>query len=445
MRSPSLGTVRWSLVGLCALFAVSPACSDNPGLGADGGDGSDSGSDGSDSGTDGADSGDSGDGGDLGLDGGLGDGSGASGNGSGGSGPVCETASSEAILQPIYLAFAFDVSGSMGHYDRPRWWHDPDAKWIPVVEATTAFFQDQASAGISASMALFPSSGDSTTKCSASTYESPEVVMAQLPSNDFADVFDAYEEEVGSPLAGGNWRGGTPTLAAFTGTATYLQGFQGANPDAKFAVVLVTDGLPQSCSNAGVQEVTDAVSDLYTNDSVPTYVIGIENPTTPPSSLPSAWPDWGNCDDPDDPGGDDTPCSPPENLSALNGIASAGGTDSAFLIDTGDPVATQTAFRAAIDAIRAQAISCDLGIPDHPTPGMSFDKDKIDVSVTVDGDTTRLDYDPDCEQAGSWRYDDQDEPSMIQLCPAACTDIQSQPGADLNVDFLCEVRPDVVK
>ncbi len=362
-------------------------------------------------------------------------------NGSGdGDGPVCETASSETELAPIFLAFAFDVSGSMGHYDHPNWWHDPEAKWLPVRQATQAFFEDASSSGISASMGLFPAQ---TAKCEAETYGAPEVTMKELPSTAFASAFDAYEAEVGDPLAGGAWRGGTPTLAAFSGTSDYLDQFRTADPTAKVAVVMVTDGLPQGCSSQAndIGSITTAVGNLYEGGSgVRTYVIGIENPTAAPAELPAydGWNNWG-CG-----AGNSSPCDPPDTLSALNGVAAAGGTTEAFLIDTGDPEATKANFRAAIDAIRTQAVSCELSIPPHPIPGRAFDKDKIDVSYTVDSASTRLDYDPTCQESGTWRYAD-DEASLIELCPDTCDLIRSTPGADLNVDFLCEIRPDVVK
>src|SRR5690606_4904346 len=99
---------------------------------------------------------------------------------------------------------------------------------------------------------------------------------------------------------------------------------------------------------------------------------------------------------------------------------------------------------AAIDQIRTEAISCELGIPPHPMGG-TFDADKVDVSYTLDGDSTRFDYEPDCEVSGAWHYDDEDDPTLIVLCPETCTFVQSTPGAELNVDFLCEDRPVVVR
>ncbi len=360
------------------------------------------------------------------------------GSGPGGAGPVCESASSEAQLDPVLLAFAFDVSGSMGKYDYPYWWHDPAAKWTPVRQATETFFADEDSAGISASMAFFPRNEDS---CDAESYETPEVAMTDLPSTSFSSAFDDYEDEVGTPLAGGDWRGGTPTLPAFTGTSTYLTTLQADNPDAQVAVVLVTDGLPQSCDGNDVEAVSAAAAALYANGAgTRTYVIGIENPTTPPATLPTydGWDDWG-C------GADDSePCDAPDTLGALHEIAAAGGTTEAFLIDTGDPAATQAAFRAAIEAIRSQAVSCELGIPPNPMGG-TFDADRIDVTYTVGGQTTRLDYDPLCEVESSWHYDDEANPTSIQLCADTCSLVQSLPGVQLDVAFLCEDRPAVVR
>lgn len=389
------------------------------------------------------------DGGGLGV---IGSGGGDS-SGSGGDGPVCEQTSAETELAPIFLAFAFDVSGSMGHFDRPNWWHDPDAKWTPVAEATAAFFQDADSTGISASMKLFPSLGSSDVKCAADTYEAPEVTMRGLPSDAFADVFADYEAEVDTnddgDLRGGAWRGSTPTLAAFTGTATYLDTFRAANPDAKFVVVLVTDGLPQGCTGQDdVALVAGAAETLLSDSGVPTYVIGIQNPADPPGgwdtpALPAGWANWGTCPA-GSTGGGAEPCTSLDTLGALDAIAAAGGSETAFLIDTDDPEATKTAFKNAINAIRTQAVSCDLEIPPHPDGG-TFDKDKINVSRTFEGETTALTYDPDCTEENAWRYDDEDDPSYIELCPATCDDVRGAPGTDLNVDFLCEVRPGVIR
>ncbi len=379
-------------------------------------------------------------GGSLGL-GGAGNGA---TNGMGG-GSVCESAQSDAELQPIYLGFAFDVSGSMGQLDHPNWWHDPTKKWMPVVEATKAFFADEASTNIFASMALFPVQGDKATKCDAESYSEPVVEMTALPSDEFADALDAYEDEVGTPLAGGAWRGNTPTLAVVNGTLDYLRAQMAEHPGAKFALVLVTDGVPAGCDgDDDIGGIADVVADALATDGIPTYVIGVENPTTPPTSLPTGWDDQG-CDEDGDRVDDGTFwCTPPNALASLDQIAVAGDTTKAELIDTNNPETTKTALTNAINAIRENSISCDLDIPPHPQGG-TFDKDKIDVRYLSGTKNTRLIYDPDCEEEAAWHYDDEDDPGSIVLCDATCLTVQSDPEAQLQVDFLCKPRPEIVK
>jgi hypothetical protein len=99
--------------------------------------------------------------------------------------PSCEaTATGEARLEPVRLAFAFDVSGSMGKLDYP--YHDPTLKWEPVVAATKAFFTDPASTGISASLTFFPIDADESERCDANSYDTPDVPMTALPSTAFS-------------------------------------------------------------------------------------------------------------------------------------------------------------------------------------------------------------------------------------------------------------------
>jgi len=331
----------------------------------------------------------------------------------------------------VYLAFAFDVSGSMGKLDRPNWWHDPEAKWKPVVSATRAFFESTGLKRLNASMALFPAEDDD---CDVDTYQEPTVGMTELPSPAFGEALAAYEDEVGEPLAGGDWRGGTPTFAALSGTARSLDELREAEPDAAFAVVLVTDGLPQGCSEE-LDEAVERAEELAA-EGLRTYVIGIQNPTLPPSELPQDWSDWGSCDD----GGGETPCPSPDTLQALNQIADAGGTGTAFLIDTNDPTATETAFSSAIDAIRQSSFSCSLPIPPNPMGG-SFEPDFIDVTVKRGGTTMGLKFDESCNAADSWHFVADSSPLELELCPNTCEDIVAEGDAELLIDFLCEERP----
>lgn len=76
---------------------------------------------------------------------------------------------------------------------------------------------------------------------------------------------------------------------------------------------------------------------------------------------------------------------------------------------------------------------------------MTFEGDKIDVAVTMNGTTTTLPYDEECSEPVGWHFDDPDAPVQIELCATTCADLQSAPDAAVKVEFLCEPRVDVVK
>lgn len=370
-------------------------------------------------------------------------------NGEGGAGQACESSESQAELAPIYLAFAFDVSGSMGHLDCPFWNHDPVVKWTPVVEATTEFFGDASSVNINASMTLFPSLGDNSVKCDPATYADPDVAMQALPSAEFAAVLAAYEDEVGlsdytDPVpidGGGPWRGGTPTRAVVGGVLETLRPLRDEHPDAKVALVLVTDGVPQGCTGNTIPDVVDAVSAALEEDDIHTYVIGVKDPATPPDVAP--WEEEGQrvwaCGGPAwESGYSDVDTPRPTNPDALDNlgqIAVAGGTGEAILIDTGNPSGTKAALRLAIDRIRAEAVSCKLDRP-PPPPGETFDPDRVNVRYDSGDDSVPLGFDPECEADDAWRYEGSGT-DVIELCPTTCERIQQDPYATIQVEFGC--------
>ena len=321
-------------------------------------------------------------------------------------GSVCATVRAEAELAPVHLAFAFDVSGSMGKGDEP--WHDRSLKWDPVTAATRAFFADDASSGLLASLTFFPEDGDEDERCELGAYEEPDVEMTELPSESFGEAIDEIE-----PESEDDWRGGTPTLFAVQGVTESIRAYREDHPG-HFALVLVTDGYPQGCDDDAdsVDAVVDEVRSALDDDEIETYVIGVANPPI-----------------------DDAP----DTVSDLQAIAEAGGTDEAFLIDTGDPEATSTAFRDAVSAIRGRAITCSLPIP-TPPDGRELDRRKVAVTYGHAGSAPEvLRYDPDCGGDDTWHYDVPAAPTAIELCEQTCQVVQSDPAAELGVDFACEV------
>jgi hypothetical protein len=321
---------------------------------------------------------------------------------------TCASSTARAELQGIELAFAFDVSGSMGKGDEP--YHDRQLKWDPVVEASLSFFESEAIERVSASLVFFPTDADEDERCDVSSYARPDVELQELPSTDFRSAIVAI-----TPEDEDDWRGGTPTLAVLRATIGRVNNLDAGVTSNKRAVVLVTDGTPQGCSEEddSIDNLANTVSEL--RKEVPVYVVGVANPITE--------------EEPD----------PPDNVSSLDLIAQAGGTNLPFLINTGDPQATIAAFSQAINSIRNQALSCEVAIPDPPT-GMTLDINKVNVTVTSDGNVSALVYSEDCADPEAWRFDDEESPSAITLCPASCERTKSMQAATLDVEFGCERR-----
>jgi hypothetical protein len=317
---------------------------------------------------------------------------------------ACAAQTAEAKRRPVFLAFAFDVSGSMGKLDYA--WHDPALKWEPVVAATESFFADASSVGISASLTFFPAK---SSKCSATTYGTPDVPMTVLPSTSFADAIAAI-----TPTSSDDWRGGTPTLAVVEGVFSQLTTVVTDNPGASVAVVLVTDGYPQGCDENDISLVQAAVA---AHPTIPTYVIGVENP--PISSAP-------------------------DTVTNLDAIAQSGKTNQAFLIRTGDPTATSQQLANVIEGIRGASISCELTMPAPPT-GETLDTRQVNVTYRSLDTNTPFIYDPTCATAKAWHFDNANTPTTVVLCPNDCTTVMEDPNANVIIEFGCEQRTPILQ
>jgi len=326
---------------------------------------------------------------------------GGTGTGTGSGSSACASVSSAVELEPVHLAFAFDVSGSMGKGDKP--WHDKKLKWEPVVSATRTFFEAPSSSGLTASLTFFP--GENSRRiCTASEYNAPDVAMTALPSKLFGQQIDAI-----APKTAAEWRSGTPTLAVMRGSRSFVNDYRKAH-EGRYAVVLVTDGYPQLCG-ADVDNVDVVVAEAQAalGESLQTFVVGVANPKV---------------------------ADAPDTVSDLHRIAAAGGTEQAFLIDTGDPAATASTFTKAIEQIRKAAISCSLTIPSQDAG--EFDAHNVLVHYRTGSDVRELKYDKSCTTESAWHYDNVEKPTQIVLCDSTCSEVRANPAAALEVEFACE-------
>ncbi len=350
--------------------------------------------------------------------------------GGGDTGMSCAAIDAPTTLQEVVLAFVFDVSASMGNESLP--YFSRALKWDPVVAATKAFFADPDSSGLSATLTFFPNElaaiasagggfaggggpgggGMGGPECDAGEYATPDVPLTPLPSDAFAAAIDAV-----TPPDADSWRLGTPTLAALQGTYTAIDTMRTQNPNSRYTVVLVTDGMPALCPNPQADSVTDvADAAAAVAATTPTYVIGVANPVT--------------ADEPD----------PPDSVSGLNEVAQAGGTQSAFLVDTSNPTQTAEELKTIIEQIRESSFSCSVSIP-PPPGGEVFDQTKVNVqySSTATGPVDYA-YDPTCAAPNAWHYDDEANPTTIEVCPTVCDSLRASPDGQLNVQFGCQTR-----
>lgn len=333
----------------------------------------------------------SGSSGNNGSNGGFGGGDTDGGNNNSSGNVACAAQESAAERKPVKLLIALDQSGSMGG-------NENNQKWVPVTTALKAFLTESRSSGIAASMRLFPTSGQNDTpafKCTPENYSVPNVPMTDLPN---AAPFSA------KLVANPSFKH-TPTRAVLRATVADAKVVAAANPNAKVAIVLITDGAPAGCEDTPMgNDIDDVANEVKgTKATIPTYVIGVGA------------------------------------VSNLNKVAQAGGPRDAFIVALNDPSATQQQFFDAIDEIRGASISCEVTIPSPPT-GQTLDPTKVNVNYTPTGKAAQaLGYDEKCAGDG-WHYDDKNAPKQVVLCPSTCAIAKADPTAKLALEFGCETR-----
>lgn len=325
---------------------------------------------------------------------------------------VCNAQVREGQRVPIDMYFLVDSSGSMAERVTGG------SKWEVVSSALIAFLNDPRNTGTGVGIGYFPSVAQSSCmlgqadcfcipvinlcfptaggSCTVSDYSQPAVPMA-LPPQISALVSDIGGHDIG---------GGTPTRPALEGALQYLGQWASQHPERKPLLVLATDGEPSGCGTNTPQDVADvAAGALAGPHGIRTFVIGVGS-----------------------------------SLTSLNLVAQAGGTDNAFLVDTGGDVAK--AFADALDQIRGAATSCDFAIPGAGAGGETIDPSKVNVSYTATGSTsptrvpqTFMGDASNCDSAGGWYYDHPTAPTSIKLCEATC---RSLSGSAIQVEFGCD-------
>jgi hypothetical protein len=303
----------------------------------------------------------------------------------------CAEISRKAELPPVDMLLALDTSDSMNYLQ----------KWPSVKAALKAFVADSRFAYIGMGLQYFPLRA----QCKVGDYATPAVPIGPLLTTAGAIASSLDEQRMS---------GGTPMVPMLQGVIDYTRGYAEKNPDRRTVVVLATDGIPDTSCIAGstpntlANVVAVAQAGASGKPAVPTFVIGVGS-----------------------------------ELTALDQIAQAGGTTSAFLVDTSKDI--QSAFLTALNDIRRE-LACEYKVPPPPSSEIAIDYAAVKVRYTSGGASeyfVNVGKQESCAQAGDkgWYYDDPKKPTKILLCPATCKKASSTDDSQVDVVFGCKAVP----
>jgi hypothetical protein len=246
----------------------------------------------------------------------------------------------------------------------------------------------------------------------ANYYAMPDVAVGVLPG-----AATALNGALTAQTPGGY----TPTGPALTGALDFARARLSSLPEHRVAIVLVTDGLPggfipnhpnADCTPADVPGIAAILGGTKGAKGAPpvlTFVIGIFDSATAGTAQPN-----------------------------LNMLASAGGTTSAVIVNSGQSVTQQ--LQDALKQVQSKAIACEYKVP--PT-GVDFNK--VNVTFMSGSNKTSVGHVPsnnpaDCDARGGWYYDKtppQETPTSIKACPKSCELFQTDVNGQVNIALGC--------
>jgi hypothetical protein len=209
-----------------------------------------------------------------------------------------------------------------------------------------------------------------------------------------------------------NLAGGTPTATAVSVALDHLRSL---DPKVPRAILLVTDGAANCAEGAeppALFEVYDdslhaLVGDAFTNEGIPTYVVGvgIEDLTTPAAQ--DGTPDEVNA------------------FAELNDLATLGGRPKADPDEKFYNTVNEIELTAALKAITFDALTCVVPL-DPPLAAPEG------IAVEVDG--VAIPQVEACGTESGWAFTNPGGPfDAIVLCGSACTGLKLAGEADVTV------------
>ena len=358
------------------------------------------------------------------------DGNGGGGGGGGGGltvdAPACATSVTKADQVPLDLYIMLDQSSSMDDSV-----NGGGSKWSSVTSAIQTFMGQPGLDGVSVGLQYFAvpaGTSNSCTvlsctvdadcgasacgpcvanvclgylgslggddSCTAGDYATPAVEIAPLPG-----VASSINASLGTHSPSTS----TPTSAALQGAVDHAKAWAQAHVSDAVAVILATDGDPTECDTSLSDIDAIAATAFGGTPKIPTFVIGVGT-----------------------------------DVSNLNGIAAAGGSTSAYLVDTGMNVNQQ--FLDAMNAIRHAALGCAYTIPMGSGP-VDYSQVNVVYQPGNGGQPQTLPYvtsQANCPSSGNgWYYDNPAAPTEIILCSSTCTTIEADTMGEVDITLGC--------
>jgi hypothetical protein len=318
--------------------------------------------------------------------------------------PVCAGATTEGAVKKVNMLITLDRSGSMA-----------GTKWSATTTALKSFFQAPSSAGLNVAFEAWATSpgtlggiahdGCGQTTCNSTPCSNPIVPAGTLLAT--SAPADVQEQKLVNVISALTPSGGTPTYPAVEGGLLWAQAGVTANPNDVYVLILVTDGEPTTCTvwpdtNVAVQGLASAA---YLGYGIRTYTIGMEG----------------------------------ADIAALNAIAAAGGSGSAFVIVGNNISGVAQQLIDALNAIASENVSCNLNLPALGT----FDPQDVTVTLLPSaGAPVGLPKVANLAACGTgvsagWYFDNAATPTKILLCPGSCTAAQTDPGSKIQFNVGC--------
>lgn len=243
--------------------------------------------------------------------------------------------------------------------------------------------------------------------CRADAYAEPAVPLSVLPE---------AQPALARAIQGHEYGEDTTTAPALSAAIERARAWSAAHPEHDVVVVLALSGLPTACFEEGATQ-EEAVADLAAlategaNDGVKSHVIGVFS-------------------EPEIAGG---------VRELLDGVAEAGGTDHAVVIDSATNASTAVA--GALAEIRGLQRGCEFRAPD------ADDFDQVNVVLRSNAGAKVIPRVRDaaaCDGTqGGWHYDVDPAsaaPQRIALCATSCVDLRLAAGASVELELGCASR-----